>query len=476
MDQKPLNVYEAAAYLKLSSSLLEKLTQFCPKYKETKKLSYTKDDAGVLYFQRSDLDDLDRYLRSPWPSKDGDKRADIPEYIQFAIRQESEFHCALCMWTANLEIAHIEPWSITRSHHPHNLLLTCPNHHSQYDYGFLVRPTPPSITESDIRRIKKDFLMRVVARESITASSLRQQQTAIPPDIEARFQALENQLKEVVETLANKELSGQTQQDGTNDIAHEQSAEIEQNVQTALQQIVPEFQPPFWRSDSLTGFIGEAYDNIQKTFSNCPKLGRRIIDLAELMFFIIHQLKNTESMGQAYAALFFMRAHSMLLAAIRLGMSGQFPETYTLLSGSIMQCLLGVHIGSNEESILTFVRQDQSDRDKAHAKSEFRRKRLLNSLQKKSRKVEKYAKELLDYAESWGQPGRSFDLFGNVEFESKTNWHLHYMGNSPIHFAACLKQIARTQICCVLMMDLIFVERFKILGVGQRLLALMQGL
>ena len=115
-----LNEFEAAILLRMSPELLRWFTSFAPKYHETRKLKYIENRCGILYFSKEDLLDFNKYLSLPWPSISFDKRPSIPEGIEYEIKSETKFKCAICNYTFG-EIAHIDPVHNSKSNHPHNL-------------------------------------------------------------------------------------------------------------------------------------------------------------------------------------------------------------------------------------------------------------------------------------------------------------------------------------------------------------------
>lgn len=487
MIEKLLSIYEAAGYLRISPSVLSKFTQYCPKYGDSRKLQVARKENGLEYFAESELKDYNKYLLESWPIPPSQKRAEIPDYLVLAIKQESEMHCAFCSWVQTLEIAHIEPWSSNKNNHPHNLIAACPNHHSQYDFGYLVRLTP-SITSDDVKRIKKENLKLLQARQHLAnipaTDKLEKRLEEIENSQEKKLKALEDhfrvvleeRIKEVTANSVGNSLSSaeKVEKEITKKTKIENSDR--EALATAGNQYYSDFEPENWRKDELTNFISEAYLNVKKTFANEEALGKRIIDLAELTFFVIKNLRHSDTPENAFANLFFMRSHSLLLSSIRLGMSGQFPEAHAMLKGALVHALQGIHVSGEAENILIFLRQDTSAQNAARMKSSFRRHNLFESLRKKSQKVEKYAQALLSLAESWGEPGKAFELFGNVVFHSDEEWSVMTMGNSDKHYVFCLKQIARTQVCFLLMVQTIYPERFKLLDVDRRLIQLMTGL
>ena len=59
----------------------------------------------------------------------------IPAAIQRDVKFESHLECSICGSKDNGELAHIDPAANTSNNSPDNLLLLCPNHHTNYDLG-----------------------------------------------------------------------------------------------------------------------------------------------------------------------------------------------------------------------------------------------------------------------------------------------------------------------------------------------------
>lgn len=69
-----------------------------------------------------------------------ESRPAIPNELKRLVLVEAGHRCAIptCEQTT-LEVAHIEPWSKTKSHEFHNLIALCPNCHTRFDKGEIDR-------------------------------------------------------------------------------------------------------------------------------------------------------------------------------------------------------------------------------------------------------------------------------------------------------------------------------------------------
>jgi hypothetical protein len=163
-----LNKIEAAMKLGLSMELLDYFTKKCPKQDETRVLKTSQADGQVL-FDDGELLSYQNWLRQPWPYTKG-PRPPIPEAIKTDIKAESHYGCAVCGYSDNGEIAHIEAVADTLNNSPDNLIFLCPNHHTKYDLGY----KPSSNITIDVVRaaklVKRSTRQRMMRYEANAAN------------------------------------------------------------------------------------------------------------------------------------------------------------------------------------------------------------------------------------------------------------------------------------------------------------------
>ena len=116
----------------MSPNLLEWFISYSPKFNEKRKLSYADRKDQILYFDKHELLEFDKYLSMPWPTKKKDQRPNVPSGIEHEIKSESKFRCVICNHSSG-NIAHIDPVYNSKNNHPHNLIYLCPNCHELYD-------------------------------------------------------------------------------------------------------------------------------------------------------------------------------------------------------------------------------------------------------------------------------------------------------------------------------------------------------
>lgn len=128
-----LEAWEAALYLGITPELLFYYTSdtFRKRLNEKRGLE-TVQISGSTRFSLQSLDAFDDYLREPW-AEVGEARRDPPQKVLAYLNAESGGGCVRCGSGIAVETAHIEPWSISRCNHHHNLLRICSACHSEHD-------------------------------------------------------------------------------------------------------------------------------------------------------------------------------------------------------------------------------------------------------------------------------------------------------------------------------------------------------
>jgi hypothetical protein len=149
-----LTEIEAAIRVKMSPALLRWFTSYAPKLNSTRKLPFT-ETGGEYFYDSDELDAFDSFLNEPWPCPPGQARPSVPTGVEREIKREAHYKCAFCEYQAHGEGAHIDPVAKSKCNHPHNLIWSCPNHHTEYDHGLKVES---ELTNEEVKIVKKLLL------------------------------------------------------------------------------------------------------------------------------------------------------------------------------------------------------------------------------------------------------------------------------------------------------------------------------
>jgi hypothetical protein len=131
-------------------------------------------------------------------------------------------------------------------------------------------------------------------------------------------------------------------------------------------------QPPPWDTDSLSKYFADAEYNERVTAINYPD----IYDLLRRLQRAFEQAEETIEKGFTQGhflvpRILLPRAHSAVLASIRLSMSGQSLEALCVLRSAIEQAWYDVHIGTDSARAETWLRRNESDDAQRKCKAEF---------------------------------------------------------------------------------------------------------
>lgn len=169
MTNVALNVIEASRHLRITPELLYSYVKKGAKGGENRRLP-AGSNAGDLFFDRSELDEYDLWLKEPWPSPTG-ARAAVPKHVVDYLKVESGGMCPLCQKGSPFDNAHIIDWSTSRSNHHHNLIRICKNCHGKIDTGLIDRAVLKTLKEDAIERVQRRLNTgRLVARWPIDAA------------------------------------------------------------------------------------------------------------------------------------------------------------------------------------------------------------------------------------------------------------------------------------------------------------------
>lgn len=168
---------EAAFHLGITPELLNAYTRAGFRKGTMEPRPLVAAGRGTLSFDVDELDAFDRHLREPW-ALSGDPRPNIPQAIVVHLKAEARNQCAWCGSGSRIETAHIEPWSVSKSHYHHNLIRLCSTCHGRHD-------ADGSITTAELRQ-RKDELV-AATRATLRASMDDPDNRVSAPRPAARF-------------------------------------------------------------------------------------------------------------------------------------------------------------------------------------------------------------------------------------------------------------------------------------------------
>lgn len=221
--------------------------------------------------------------------------------------------------------------------------------------------------------------------------------------------------------------------------------------------------------DPLSQFINNAWQNTIASYANLKPEYNLLKDIHESFVKIGSNLNNT---AEFIASLFLYRVHSSYLAGIRLSLSGQIPETYTILRSCIENALYGFFISKNPNKFDIWINRHCDQKSKNIVRNEFSSGNLFRYLKAENLKAHNISKKLYDYCIDFGAHPNERSITSILrmdESKKKLDYKLSYLTDDLLLLKSAIKSTAQVGVCTLDTFSLIFKERFEILGVSDKL-------
>lgn len=190
-DDRLLTALDASLYLRITAELLFQFTK--KGFATTSGLRSLKtiEHEGKTHFSERELTEFDQLIGGYWCAP-GQPRPNIPKAILDHLRAESLNQCSRCGSGIGVDTAHIVPWAVSRSHHPHNLIRICSSCHREHD-------NQQSLSTDELNKIKQRLIDRTCAR--LKKGNQKSLSILRPPNKSKQFVGREKQLKELTNAL-----------------------------------------------------------------------------------------------------------------------------------------------------------------------------------------------------------------------------------------------------------------------------------
>jgi hypothetical protein len=230
--------------------------------------------------------------------------------------------------------------------------------------------------------------------------------------------------------------------------------------------------PDGWGADSLSEFIELANRNTLGVFVKFDGWFARLQRIDRVFVTFSSNLLNTSTF---YEPLLFVRAHSSYRGAVRLAMSGQIPEAFSLIRGTLEYALYGFHLNVCPEDVSTWLARDDTDIGKKNARRNLTPSKMLSELETHDSNLGKAAKHLYELSIDTGaHPNRktitlAMDL---EETDERMTLNLAQLNVSTPALTLVLKTSVQVGVCALNIFKLVFPERFELLRISDELLNL----
>ncbi|MGA9364560.1 MAG: hypothetical protein WBW16_09355 [Bacteroidota bacterium] len=228
--------------------------------------------------------------------------------------------------------------------------------------------------------------------------------------------------------------------------------------------------------DPLDKFLSHAESKLSETKRAFPQEFSRLNAIDSTYLRIQQNLDNTHDW---IPGLLFLRTHASWRAAVRLELSGQLPESYTVLRATVESALYGIYLARNRTSIPTWLHRNDNEQSKQKVREEFTVGALMQTLRADDQPTHAVADRLYQQAIDMGAHPNQLAVTSNLRMDTvdtKTLLRLAYLSGDPLAIAACQKANAQVGVCCLRIFRNVYKQRFDLLGITQDLSTLERGL
>jgi len=231
--------------------------------------------------------------------------------------------------------------------------------------------------------------------------------------------------------------------------------------------------PPNWGTDELTNYFDFARGNSFANFGNLKNDYEKLSKIDAVFEVVVKNLNHT-----GFSALLVFQAHSAFRGALYLLLGGQVAETYTCLRLSLENALYGFYFFKNPNSLQTWMRRHESDDTKKKVRKEFQIRggphSLLATLKNSDKNWGDAFEILYEHTIDFGAHPNQYGLRQRTKAtkvdRQNINLEMNYLirGDSPASKIAynCAANIGMGVLS---VFRLVYVERFNILGVTQKM-------
>ncbi len=234
--------------------------------------------------------------------------------------------------------------------------------------------------------------------------------------------------------------------------------------------------PPGWESNEITKFFDSARNNEIATFANHQIWVTRLSDID------LGYRKSIEGVNYThnwFPVFFLHRAHSNFLAACRLCWSAQIPECHALLRSCLENAIYGLYLDKHPDSFETWLKRGENNAAKQKVRDEFKIPAILKLITAEHAEEGEAAKKLYEWTiDSGAHPNEqalmqtlTMDRNGDqIKFMSK------YLDPGSVAQTAALKSTAEVGECTLSLFQIVYPERFDLMGVSDLLSRAKNGL
>jgi hypothetical protein len=238
---------------------------------------------------------------------------------------------------------------------------------------------------------------------------------------------------------------------------------------------VPKDPPGGWAADGLSEFIDSTRRNVFASFAHLRPAYRLLSDVDAGFKLIAENLTNPPDW---FVVIFLLRAHSSFLGAAHLSLSGQLPEAYMLLRGSLENAVYGLYFHLKPKSYEPWLRRHDSLAAAKAVRAEFKIAAMLRLIGKIDPPLGSVAQTLYEHTIDFGaHPNeRGVTQMLRMTKGEQRRIDLSYLSGHNPPMKLCLRRVAQGGVCDLKLFRHALRERFDLIGLSEQISRLENGL
>lgn len=234
--------------------------------------------------------------------------------------------------------------------------------------------------------------------------------------------------------------------------------------------------PKGWADDELSTFLQRARENTYAVFANNPQVYAKVREIDDCFFKISNNLNETKSF---VPAILLFRCHAAFRAGAMCALSGFGPETFPNLRLSIEAAAYALHIDTHDDLAEVWLRRHDSEDALQSVRTKFSNGKVKKTVVSKAPKLAAVYELLYERAVDFGAHMNERAATGSmklVEEPGRKKYEMLYLLDDGPALGHVLKSLCQAGVLGLALFDVVFSERFMLLGLTDRVRALKQGL
>ena len=236
-----------------------------------------------------------------------------------------------------------------------------------------------------------------------------------------------------------------------------------------------EQKTPPWGNDPLSNFFSEAEYNERVSALNLAPI-YTLLQRLHAAFRRVEETVEKDNREELLVTRFLIvRSHSSLLAAIRLAMSGQLPESYAVLRATIEQAWYALHVAKDPQApnrAEMWLRRNEDEVSKSKCRSEFTVANVRATHESLDSVTAKQLHQLYETMIDFGahpNPRGVHMAMNKSETEKAINYQVGILFIDIIPLVATLRMAVAVAVGALKIFQLIFPERFKLMRLDEEI-------